>query len=248
MMSSANPICLGGGHGVRSYLPEDLQRYSIDLDFYSSNPDIQNVLAQISKLAGFKQVGYGMESEGKYKRFDSLVPDNIKKCTVAITKEYKQSFKHGEVESKFYVTISNTLDLPKHELRKPKSYIGIEYVKEKIPVLPPAPIIASKVRIIPIRKVKDLYKDIFDVYALLKLGDCSVQKSDIVEILSKNQFKIKKFDLLEKLKAASGIDGAKNAIKLSSSAKDAYLSEWDSIHDYVKALTLEVLEKANMLE
>ncbi|MHB1908594.1 MAG: hypothetical protein ACYCQJ_06940 [Nitrososphaerales archaeon] len=46
MMSSTNPICLGGGHGVRSYLPQELQRFSIDLDFYSAEPDIQNILAR----------------------------------------------------------------------------------------------------------------------------------------------------------------------------------------------------------
>jgi len=39
-MKLKNPLCLGGGHGVRAYLPQNLQRFSIDLDFYSNEANI----------------------------------------------------------------------------------------------------------------------------------------------------------------------------------------------------------------
>ncbi|MHB1908595.1 MAG: nucleotidyl transferase AbiEii/AbiGii toxin family protein [Nitrososphaerales archaeon] len=176
------------------------------------------------------------------------MPAGIKKCTVAMIKEYKQTFKQGDVESRFYITVSNTLLSEKYEMRKPKSYIGIEYVKKEIPVLPPVTMIASKIKIIPIRKVKDVYKDIFDIHALLKFGDSRVKESDIVDVLTKSGSKIKKSELFQKFKVTSGIDGAKNAIKLPALSKEKYLNEWNPIHRHVKELVVKLLEQAKMLQ
>lgn len=67
LMNLKNPICLGGGHGVRSYLPQELQRFSMDLDFYSNEENIHNILMALGRLGTLDQVGYGMESEGKFK-------------------------------------------------------------------------------------------------------------------------------------------------------------------------------------
>lgn len=131
---------------MRAYLPQDLQRFSIDLDFYSSEKDIHNVLGEVDRLQTLKPVGYGIESEGRFKRYDSFIPTDMKRCTVALLKRYSQSFSAGDVEPEFYVTISNTLPSIKYEWRKPKSYIGIEYVKEQVPILSPELIIAGKIR------------------------------------------------------------------------------------------------------
>ena len=51
LMKGDNPLVLGGGHGVRAYLPQGLQRFSIDLDFYSSIPDIHQILKDLRKVA-----------------------------------------------------------------------------------------------------------------------------------------------------------------------------------------------------
>ena len=248
MMKLKNPICLGGGHGVRAYLHQDLQRFSIDLDFYTNEGNIHNMLKEISKFRALEPVGYGLESEGKFKRYDSAVPADLKKCTVALLKRYSQSFKSGAISQEFYVTISNTLDLGRYEMRKPKSYIGIEYVKEEVPVLPPALIIASKIRIIPHRKIKDLYKDIFDIFALLKLSDLSVDEAEIVAALSATGSRVRKPELFQKFKETSDAGNARNAIKLPSESRRNYLEDWNSVNSFVKQEALTVLERAGMLD
>ncbi len=74
---------MGGGHGVRAFLPQDLQRFSIDLDFYSTEGNIHDILARVRKIPGLKYAGYGIESEGRFKRYDSLVPADVEKCTIS---------------------------------------------------------------------------------------------------------------------------------------------------------------------
>jgi predicted nucleotidyltransferase component of viral defense system len=247
-MKLRNPICLGGGHGVRAYLPQDLQRFSIDLDFYSNDGNIHSILKEVSRFRALQPVGYGLESEGRFKRYDSAVPAELKKCTVALLKRYSQSFKSGDVDPEFYVTISNTLASSRYEMRKPKSYIGIEYVKEEVPVLPPALIIASKIRIIPHRKVKDLYKDIFDMYALLKLSDMPVDEAEIVAALSASGSRVRKPELFQRFKETSDAGNARNAIKLPSESRRNYLEDWKSVNSFVKKEALTVLERAGILD
>jgi predicted nucleotidyltransferase component of viral defense system len=247
-MSRKNPICLGGGHGVRAYLPRDLQRFSIDLDFYSNDEDIHSVLKEVGRFPTLEQVGYGVESEGRFKRYDSAVPAGMKKGTVALLERYRQSFRSGDVDPEFYVTISNTLAFGRFEMRRPKSYIGIEYVRNEVPVLPPALIVASKIRVIPYRKVKDLYKDIFDIFALLKLADSTVDGAEVVAALSATNSRVKKHDLFEKFKETSDASNAKSAIKLPSESRRSYLGDWSSINSFVKDWVLVVLERAGMLD
>ena len=97
---------------------------------------------------------------------------------------------------------------------KPKSYISANYVKGEIPVLPAPHIIAGKMQIIPHRPVKDLYKDIFDIYALMKLSDARVTRQELVASLKVARLKLTPNVLYEPFKETSGADGAKNAIKL----------------------------------
>ncbi len=247
-MKMKYPICLGGGHGVRAYLPRELQRFSIDLDFYSNDGDVHNILKQVSGFSDLKLVGYGAESEGRFKRYDSAVPDELKKCTLALLKRYRQSFKTGNVDPEFYVTISNTLAFGKYEMRKPKSYIGIEYVKEEVPVLSPALIIASKIRIIRHRKVKDMYKDIFDIYALFNSSDISVDEAEIVNALAATGSSVRKPELFQKFRETSDAGNARNAIKLPSESRSSYLKNWNAINAFVKKKALTVLERARMLD
>lgn len=248
MMSSTNPICLGGGHGARSYLPQDLQRFSIDLDFYSNESDIHNVIDKIADLGEtFELVGYGLESEGIFKRYDSAIPRGLNKCTAAFVKKYNQAFQQADVGSEFYVTISNISPITKYEMRTPKSYIGTEYVKAKIPVLPATEIIAGKIQIIPHRRVKDLYKDIFDVYCLLKLGDAPIAESEIVDSLSKGSSKIARSRLFDRFKETSSASNARSAIKLPASSRDRYLRDWISMNPFVRNETIRFLKSARML-
>jgi hypothetical protein len=132
-------------------------------------------------------------------------------------------------------------------MRKPKSYIGIEYVKEEVPVLSPALIIAGKIMIIPHRKVKDMYKDIFDIYALLNSSDVSVNESEIVTALVATDSRIMKSELFQKFKETSDAGNARNAIKLPSESRSTYLKDWNSINAFVKKEALTVLEIAGML-
>ena len=247
LMKRKNPLCLGGGHGVRAYLPQNLQRFSIDLDFYSNEANIQNIVKEISRFGALELVGYGLESEGKFKRYDSAVPAELKKCTLALLNRYDQSFKSGEVGSEFYLTISNTLASGRYEMRKPKSYIGIEYVKQEVPVLHPSLIIARKIRILTHRKIKDRYKDIFDIYALLKLSDLSVDESEIVAALSVGGSRVQRPELFESFKETSDAGNARNAIKLPAESRRKYLEDWGSINSFVKREALTVLERAGML-
>ncbi len=229
---------------MRAFLPQELQRFSIDLDFYSNEKNIHKVLKRVSKIPGFEHVGYGIESEGRFKRYDSPVPAGLEKCTVALIKHYQQSFSLVSVEPEFYVTMSNTLSSVRYELRKPKSYIGIEYVKEKVPILTPALIIASKIRSIRTRKLKDLYKDIFDIYALLKLSDASVNDAEVVSALSVPKTQMQKAEIYQKFKESSDKDNAKNAIKLPKESRQKYLTEWKHINSFVRDKTFGLLESA----
>jgi len=247
-MTLRNPLCLGGGHGVRAYLPQDLQRFSIDLDFYSNEQNVHDILKAIGRLRTFNQVGYGLESDGRFKRYDSTIPASLKRCTVAFLKQYRQSFKSGDVNPEFYVTVSNTLAFDRYEMRRPKSYIGIEYVKREVPVLPPALIIASKIRIIPQRKIKDLYKDVFDIFALLKRADTAADEAEVVAALSAMNSRIKRYELFQKFKETSDADNARNAIKLPSESRRSFLEDWSSINTFVKEWALTVLERAGMLD
>ena len=233
---------------MRAYLPQNLQRFSIDLDFYSNEEDIQSILREVGRFRTLKLVGYGIESEGRFKRYDSAVPAGLKRCTVALLKRYDQSFRSGDVEPEFYVTISNTLSSIKYELRKPKSYIGIDYVKEEVPILSPALLIAGKIRIIPYRKIKDLYKDIFDIYALLKLSDSSIDESEITSALSRARAMVRKADLFNRFKETSNVGNARNAIKLPSESRRRYLDDWRSVNSFVRKEALTILERARALD
>jgi predicted nucleotidyltransferase component of viral defense system len=247
LMKLDNPLCLGGGHGVRAFLPQELQRFSIDLDFYSKEENIHRVLRRLGKIPSLKQVGYGIESGDRFKKYDSRVPTSLEKCTAALTKHYQQSFSLAGVESEFSVTVTNTLTPVRHELRKPKSYIGIEYVKEKIPILAPALIIASKIRAVRTRKLKDLYKDIFDIYALFKLSDASFDDKQIISALSDPTMQLKKAEIYGKFKESSDKDNARSAIKLPKESRQKYLKDWKYINSFVKNKTLALLDRAGAL-
>lgn len=248
LMQFENPLCLGGGHGVRAYLAKDLQRFSIDLDFYSSVENIHDVLRRVGKFGTFEQVGYGIESEDRFKRYDSAVPADLKRCTVALLKRYHQSFRSGDVDPEFYVTISNTLSSMKCEWRRPKSYIGIDYVEKEVPVLSPELLIAGKIRIIPHRKVKDLYKDIFDIYTLFNLSDSSVEESKIISTLSTARLGVRKTVLFSRFKETSDPSNARNAIKLPKESRLKYLGDWKIINSFVKQKVLTILQQARALE
>ncbi len=229
---------------MRAFLPQDLQRFSIDLDFYSTGKDIHDILEKVREIPGVKYAGYGIESEGRFKRYDSLVPADVEKCTIALTKHYRQSFSVAGMDPEFYVTVSNTLTRVRYELRKPRSYIGIEYVKESIPILSPELIISSKIRAIGTRKVKDFYKDVFDIYALLKLSDALVDEAAIVSALSTPRLRIRRANVYSKFKESSDEDNARNAIKLPTESRKKYLMKWKHMNSLVREMTLSVLEKA----
>ncbi len=229
---------------MRAFLPQELQRFSIDLDFYSKEENIHRVLKRLSKIPSLKQVGYGIESGDRFKKYDSRVPTSLEKCTAALTKHYQQSFSLAGVQSEFYVTVTNTLAPVRYELRRPKSYIGIEYVREKIPILNPALIIANKIRAIRTRKLKDLYKDIFDIYALFELGDASFDDKEVVSALSGRETQVKRAEIYQKFKEASDKDNAKNAIKLPRQSREEYLTKWKHINSFAKDKTLALLERA----
>ncbi|MCL4517775.1 MAG: nucleotidyl transferase AbiEii/AbiGii toxin family protein [Thaumarchaeota archaeon] len=248
MMELENPLCLGGGHGVRTYLPQDLQRFSIDLGFCTNEPNIHSIQEKFKKFGNFKHAGYGLESEGKFKRYDSPLPKDLTKCTLALTKRYTQAFKFGDMPSEFYVTICNTYRLDKLEMRRPKSYIGFEYVKKEIPVLPAAQIIAGKIMIIPRRTVKDLYKDIFDVYCLMKHSGLSIERSEIVAAMLGSRIRMQRSEIYEKFKETSSASNARNAIKLPSGSKADYLKDWGSINSFVKNEALALLGSAKLVK
>ncbi len=247
LMGGIFPLCLGGGHGTRAYLPSDLQRFSIDLDFYSGVHDVHQIIKKIEVIQGFKLVGYGLETEGRFKKFDSLPPANIKKCTLAFAREYRQAFKHGEVEPKFYVTVSNTSSIATWESKKPKSYIGIDYVKQPVPVLSPIALVTGKILALPTRKTKDVYKDVFDIYALFNWGDTEVDEGKLEEELSKTGSKIGEKDIQKKFKVTSNEANARSAIKLPSESRKRYLADWKSINIFVRNKTLKLLTDSDVL-
>jgi predicted nucleotidyltransferase component of viral defense system len=248
LMKGEYPLILGGGHGVRAYLPNELQRFSIDLDFYTGSKDIQDILRDVGSIKGYRYAGYGVESGERYKRYDSAVTPAVKKCTVAFVKKYNQSFKLGEVAPEFYLTVSNTLAFNTFHTRKPKSFIGVEYVKGEVPVLQPAVIIAEKVRIIPHRKTKDLYKDIFDIYALFNLSDTEIRDSQIVTMLAATGLKVSRYQLLSRFKETSDPSNARNAIKLPTHSRMSYLKDWCGINSFVRDKVLDFSRAAGMLD
>ncbi len=247
LMKGGDPLVLGGGHGVRAYLPQELQRFSIDLDFYSNAPDIHQTLKDLKRVGDVREVGYGIQEEKRFKRYDSAVPTDLRQCTVALVRSYHQSFKLGDVPPEFSITVTNTHPPKSFEMRKPKSYISVDYVKGEIPVLPASQIIAGKMQIIPHRPVKDLYKDIFDIYALTKLSDARVTRPELVASLKEARVKLTPSILYERFKETSGADGAKNAIKLPKEARRTYLDNWDGIYAFVKEETFAVMKAAGCL-
>ena len=232
---------------MRAFLPQELQRFSIDLDFYSIEPNVHNVLARIEN-SDLNYAGYGAESEGIFKRYESPIPSKVEKCTIALIKRYRQAFGLGGLDPEFYVTISNTFPSIKWDLRKPKSYIGIDYVKEVIPILSPNLIIASKIRALPTRKIKDFYKDIFDIHALFDLSDVGVDETEITSALSAPRLMIQKSEVYDKFRETSSEENAKTAIRLPRESKNKYLADWKHTNSAVKEMTLRVLEKVGALQ
>jgi len=163
-------------------------------------------------------------------------------------KKYNQSFKLGEVAPEFYLTVSNTLAFNTFHTRKPKSFIGVEYVKCEVPVLQPAVIIAEKVRIIPHRKTKDLYKDIFDIYALFNLSGTEIRDSQIVTMLAATGLKVSRYQLLSRFKETSDPSNARNAIKLPTHSRTSYLKDWCGINSFVRDKVLDFSRAAGMLD
>ncbi len=248
LMDPLGSLCLGGGHGVRACLPQDIQRFSIDLDFYSNSINIQDLSKKISALEKFERVGYGIEVEGRFKTYDSQPPDSLKRGTIAFTKEYHQAFQGSEVDPKFFVTICNSIAPVTFEPRKPKSYIGIEYVKGEIPILSPELIIAGKILALQHRKIKDFYKDVFDIHALLKLSGTTVHIDKVIGPLATSNLIFTENEVHDKFKESSNYDNARNAIKLPSQSREKYLKDWGTINSFVKGWTIGVLTKAGVLK
>jgi predicted nucleotidyltransferase component of viral defense system len=242
-MQDMNGLILGGGHGVRAYLPEILQRYSIDLDFYSNIQDI-GTMKQLLEDMGFVYKGYGATFEGKYKRFDAPLPSGFENGTVALTRNYEQHFKLTSVPPEFYVTVSNDHLTESFVMKRPKSYIPIEYVKADIPILPPEVIIASKIRALTVRSVKDVYKDLFDIHALYK----NERISDKRVMHSLQQFgpKLSEYEVYEAIKCASHEDEAKRAVKIPQEGM-SILKDWKNTTKLLRAKILMLLKGASCL-
>ncbi len=246
-LAKERTLCLGGGHGIRAYLPRELQRFSIDLDFYSEVDDLHLIKSDLSNIPGFTERGYGLETDKGFKKYDSELPSQIKKGTIAFTKSYSQAFRSAEIPSEFYVTVSNVAKLRIVKLRQPKSYIGTDYVKAAIPILSPETIMAGKMAIIQIRRIKDLYKDIFDIYAMFNSSDERVDEQELVESLSKTGHEIAESIVRKRFRESSGRENALNAIKLPTESRHEYLQSWKSINTYVRNKTLESLTRAGIL-
>jgi predicted nucleotidyltransferase component of viral defense system len=236
-------LVLGGGHGVRSYLPRELQRFSIDLDFYCNTDDLSTIKSQLDNLK-FTYVGYGVTEDGMFKRYDAPIPAGFFKGTLAFTRTYQQQFKLGAVPPEFYVTVCNDLKIEGIEMRRPRSYIPIDYVKEDVPVLPAEVIIASKIRILNTRQVKDLYKDLFDIHALYE--NFSVKDDLVVNSLKQFAPKISEHEVHERIKHASHVDEARRAIKLPKNGS-AILNNWKEVTTHLRTKVITLLKDASCL-
>ena len=237
-------LVLGGGHGVRSYLPQGLQRFSIDLDFYSNLKDFLRIKSQLESMK-FEYVGYGASDDGVFKRYDAPLPEGFSKGTLAFTRSYLQQFKIGAVPPVFYVTVCNDLKINGIEMRRPRSYIPIDYVKGDVPVLQAEVIIASKIRILTVRQVKDLYKDLFDIYALY--SNSSVNDDRVVSSLKQFTPRISEHEVHERIKHASHVDEAKRAIKLPKNGS-SILKDWKAITANLRSKIISLLKDASCLK
>ncbi len=237
-------IVLGGGHGVRSYLPQGLQRFSIDLDFYSNLDDFLRIKKQLEKMK-FEYVGYGVSKNGVFKRYDAPLPESFSKGTLGFTGHYQQQFKLASVPPVFYITVCNDLKIEAVEMKRPRSYIPIDYVKGDVPVLQAEVIIASKIRILTVRPVKDLYKDLFDIYALY--ANSSVNDDRVVNSLKQFAPRMSEHEVHERIKHASHEDEAKRAIKLPMSG-GGLLKNWKEITANLRVKIIGLLKDASCLK
>lgn len=244
-MEGNEKLVLGGGHGVRAYLPNILQRYSLDLDFYSNTEDIVVMKERLENM-GFTYKGYGILEEGRFKRIDAPLPIGLKRATIALSRTYRQSFKIASVPPEFYVTVDNLRRIDATVKRRPRSYIPIEYVKEDIPVLPAETIIASKIAIIQIRPTKDLYKDLFDIHALCNKSDYPVTDGKIAEHLRAFSPKIPDRAIHERIKGASDESEARRAVKLPKEGWQL-LGGWKETTQSLRWKIVALLKEANCL-
>ncbi len=242
-MKGNDKLVLGGGHGVRAYLPRNLQRFSIDLDFYSNISDFAEMKNSLEKT-GFVYRGYGASEGGIYKRYDAPLPEHFRRGTMALTGKYVQHFKIGGVLPEFYATVSNELVIESFVMRRPMSYLPIDYVKEELPILPAEVIIASKIRIISVRPTKDVYKDLFDIHALYKYQRISDEK--VIESLRRFGPKISKYEILNRIRTASHEKEAKRAVKLPADGLNI-LENWGTTTKELRTKIISLLEEAACL-
>jgi len=130
-------------------------------------------------------------------------------------------------------------------MRRPRSYIPIDYVKADIPVLEAEVIIASKIKILPVRQVKDLYKDLFDIHALYT--NSSVSDARVVSSLRQVAPRISEYVVHERIKHASHVDEAKRAIKLPKNG-GAILKDWKAITTNLRLKIIGLLKDASCLK
>lgn len=237
-------LVLGGGHGVRSYLPRELQRYSIDLDFYSNAIDLSEIKNRLEGMQ-FNYVGYGVTEDGIFKRYDTPPPSNFSRGTLAFTRHYMQQFKLASVPPEFYVTVCNDYEIDSVEMKRPRSYIPIEYVSGDLPVVPAEIIIASKVSIITVRPAKDLYKDLFDIHALYT--NCDINHERVVMSLKRFGPRMSEYQVHDRIKHASHEDEAKRAIKLPKNG-NALLKDWKTITVNLRTKIISLLKEASCLQ
>ena len=242
-MKGNDKLVLGGGHGVRAYLPQNLQRFSIDLDFYSNIDDISEMKNRLEKLR-FPYKGYGATEVGIYKRYDAPLPKDFERGTIALTGKYIQHFKIGGALPEFYVTVTNEHVIDSFVMRRPMSYIQASFVKDELPFLPAEVLIASKVRIIEVRPTKDLYKDLFDIHALYKHQKINDEK--VIESLRKFGPKVSKYRILERIKGASHENEVRRAVKLPKDGLDI-LDNWSATTKELRAKIVSLLGEASCL-
>lgn len=193
----------------------------------------------------FEYVGYGVSESGVFKRYDAPLPEGFSKGTLAFTGHYQQQFKLASVPPVFYVTVSNDLKIGEVEMKRPRSYIPIDYVKGDVPVLQAEVIIASKIRILTVRAVKDLYKDLFDIYALY--ANSSVNDDRVVNSLKQFAPRMSEHEIHDRIKHASHEDEAKRAIKLPMSG-GAALKDWKEITANLRVKIISLLKDASCLK
>jgi hypothetical protein len=183
--------------------------------------------------------------DGMFKRYDAPIPAGFSNGTLAFTRSYQQQFKLGAVPPEFYVTVCNDLKIQEIQMRRPKSYIPIDYVKDDVPVLLAEVIIASKIKILNIRQVKDLYKDLFDIYALY--GNSSINDDLVVNSLKEFAPRMSEHEVHERIKHASHVDEAKRAIKLPKNGSEI-LDNWKEVTTNLRTKVISLLKNASRLD